>query len=205
MTTADFPAWASGFDSQLRRLRSSTANSLHQFEALFSRWLARHLLAQQDDGAHSRHRCWNLRLVFWSFLWQIAQAGASCREAIRQAQSLCQGAGQRVPPDETSPYCQARAALPLEVLGAVQDALLHEAQQGLSGKDLWCGHHVHVVDGTTVTMPDTPANQAAYPQQSVQLPGCGFPIMRLVVLFSLASGLISAWATGQWRSSEIGL
>jgi hypothetical protein len=205
MTTADFPAWTSSFHSHLRRVGATTAPTLHQFEALFSRWVAHHLLAQQDEGAHSRNRCWNLRLVFWSFLWQIAQAGASCREAIRQAQSLCQRSGQAVPPDETSPYCQARGQLPLEPLEQVHRALLREAEEGLARGDLWCGHRVQVVDGATVTMPDSEANQKDYPQQSVQQPGCGFPIMRLVALFSLATGMLAAWATGNWFDSEIGL
>jgi hypothetical protein len=61
------------------------------------------------------------------------------------------------------------------------------------------------VDGSTVTLEDTPDNQEAFPQQSVQKPGCGFPIMRLVALFSLATGMITAWATGNWFTSEITL
>jgi hypothetical protein len=205
MSTSDFPAWASSFQSHLRRVCLTTAPTLHQFEALFSRWVAHHLLAQQDEGAHSRSRCWNLRLVFWSFLWQVAQAGASCREAIRQAQSLCQRSGERVPPDKTSPYCQARAELPLDPLEDIHRTLIREVEKGLARQDLWCGHRVHVVDGTTVTMPDSKANQKVYPQQSVQKPGCGFPIMRLVVLFSLATGMVVALATGNWFASEIGL
>lgn len=81
MNTADFPAWAGSFASRLQGLRANSAAALHQFEALFEPWIAHHWLAQQEAGAHSRDRCWNLRLVFWSFLWQVAQAGASCREA----------------------------------------------------------------------------------------------------------------------------
>ena len=205
MTTADFPAWASTFHTHLKRLRSSDGPNLHQFEALFASWIPRHLLAQRDEEAHSRNRCWNLRLVFWSFLWQVAQAGASCREAIRQAQSLCQLCGQRPPPDQTSPYCQARSNLPLEPLDDIHNSLVREAEAALASKDLWCGHRVYVVDGTTLTMPDTDDNQKVYPQQSVQKPGCGFPILRLGAFFSLATGLITAWATGHWRQHELGL
>lgn len=199
----DFPVWASSFTAQLRRLRTTRGPTLHQFEALFEPWIARHLLAQQDDGPHSRDRCWNLRLVFWTFLWQVAQAGASCREAIRQAQSLCQLRARRSPPDPTSPYCQARAKLPIPTLEQIHQTVVREAQAGLAPNDLWCGHRVRVVDASTVTLPDTPANQAAYPQQSVQKPGCGFPILRLTALFSLATGMIVAWATGHWHQHEI--
>jgi hypothetical protein len=154
--------------------------ALHQFEALFAPWIPAWRLAQQEEGTHSRARCWSLRLVFWTFLWQVAQAGASCREAIRQAQSKALASGRKPPPDETSPYCQARAKLPLERLDEIHRALVLEAQQAQATQDLWCGHRVFAVDGSTVTAPDTPAHQKEYPQQSVQKPGCGFPILRLV-------------------------
>jgi hypothetical protein len=191
------------FSEQVRRLRATTGASVHQFEALFESWIARHRLAQQDDGPHSRDRRWNLRLVFWCFLWQVAQAGASCREAIRQARGLCQLQGRPLPPVPVSPYCQARAALPLDRLDEIQHALVTETEAGVAARDLWRGHRVRVVDGTTVTLPDTPANQRAYPQQSVQKPGCGFPILRVVALFDLATGMIRAWKHGPWRRQEL--
>jgi hypothetical protein len=205
MTTPDFPDWAGSFAHQLRKLRSTAAPTLHQFELLFTVWIAHWRLAQQDEGAHSRNRRWNLRLVFWTFLWQVAQAGASCREAIRQAQALCKNAGRPLPPDTDSPYCQARGGLPLERLQEIHDGLCAEAQEGLALKDLWCGHHVLVADGSSVTAPDTPANQKAFPQQKVQKPGCGFPIIRLVALLSLATGMLTAWATGSWSQHEVAL
>lgn len=203
MSTPDFPDWAGDFAHQLRKLRSTAA--LHQFELLFALWIPHWRLAQQDEGTHSRNRRWNLRLVFWTFLWQVAQAGASCREAIRQAQALCKNAGAPAPPDADSPYCQARGGLPLERLQEIHDGLCAEAQEALSTKDLWCGHHVRVVDGSSVTASDTPANQKAFPQQSVQKPGCGFPIIRLVALLSLATGMLTAWATGPWSGHEVAL
>jgi hypothetical protein len=202
---ADFPAWAGGFAAQVHRLRTTVGPALHQFEALFTPWIPRWRLAQQDEGVHSRDRCWNLRLVFWTFLWQVAQAGTSCREAIRQAQALCRTHDRRLPPDENSPYCTARGALPLERLQEIQEGLASEAEAAISTKDLWCGHHALVVDGSTVTAADTPANQKAYPQPSAQKPGCGFPILRLVALLSLTTGLLTAWATGDCHQSELGL
>lgn len=204
MTTPDFPDWAGGFDRQLRKLRS-TAATLHQFELLFALWIPNWRLSQQDEGRHSRNRRWNLRLVFWTFLWQVAQAGASCREAIRQAQALCQNADRPAPPDPDSPYCQARGGLPAERLQEIHDGLCAEADQALATNDHWCGHRVFVADGSSVTAPDTPANQKTYPQQSVQKPGCGFPVIRLVALLSLATGMLVAWATGPWSQHEVGL
>src|SRR4029077_19993792 len=205
MITPDFPDWAGGFAHQLRKLRSTAAPTLHQFDLLFALWIPHWRLAQQDEGEHSRNRRWNLPLVFWTFLGQVAQAGSSCREAIRQAQALCRNAGRAVPPDPDSPYCQARGGLPVERLQEIHDGLCAEADQAVAAKDLWCGHHVLVADGSSVTAPDTPANQKAFPQQSVQKPGCGFPIIRLVALLSLATGMLTAWATGSWSQHEIGL
>lgn len=205
MSTPDFPAWHGQFTTQLQRLRTTTGAALHQLEALFGPWIARYRLAQQDEHAHSRDRCWNLRLTFWTFLWQVAQAGSSCREAIRQAQSLCLPLGRRVPPDTTSPYCQARARLPLERLEQIHAGLITDAEAAIAARDLWCGQRVRVVDATIVTLPDTPKNQQAYPQQSTQKPGCGFPLLKLVGLFSLATGLFTAWSTGPWKHHELKL
>lgn len=203
MTTPDFPLWAGSFACQLQKLRTSSGATVHQFELLFSRWIEPWRLSPQDEGPHSRDRRWSLRLVFWTFLWQVAQAGASCREAIRQAQALCLQTGKPLPPTEDSPYCQSRGNLPLERLQEIHEAVCSEARAGLGVKDLWCGHEVLVADGSSLTAPDTPANQKAFPQQSSQKPGCGFPIIRLVALLSLATGMLTAWATGNWSQHEL--
>ena len=205
MTTPDFPAFAPLFAHQLQQLRAATQAALHQFQALFEPWIPHYRLAQQDEGAHSRNRRWNLRLVFWTFLWQVAQAGASCREAIIQARGLCLLQKRAQPPETTSPYCQARGQLPLERLDEIHQAVVSEAQAGLATRDLWCGLRVYVVDGTTLTAPDTPENQEAFPQQKGQRPGCGFPILRLIAFFALATGMITGWIHGAYDQSELAL
>jgi hypothetical protein len=203
--TPDFPSLSGGFADHLHRLRTTIGPAIHQFEVLFAPFIPRWHLAQQDEHEHSRDRCWNLRLVFWTFLWQVAQAGASCREAIRQAQALCLTSGRRAPSDKTSPYCQARGVIPLDRLEQIHHHLAAKAGEAIATKDLWCGHHVFTVDGSTVTAADTPENQVAFPQQSVQKAGCGFPIIRIVAFLSLATGLLTAWATGNWHQHELTL
>ena len=64
---------------------------------------------------------------------------------------------------------------------------------------LWHGRKVRVVDGSTITMPDTPENQAAYPQPETQKPGCGFPIARILVIFSLSVGTVLEAAIGKYQ------
>ncbi len=203
--TPDFPSLAGGFAAHLHRLRTTVGPALHQFEALFTAFIPSWHLAQQDEHEHSRDRCWNLRLIFWTFLWQVGQAGASCREAIRQAQAVCLASGRRVPPDTTSPYCQARSAIPSDRLQQIHNHLVSQAEAAMAAKDLWCGHRVFAVDGSTVTAPDTVENQTRFPQQSVQKPGCGFPIIRIVAFLSLATGLLTAWAAGNFYQHELTL
>ena len=63
----------------------------------------------------------------------------------------------------------------------------------------WRGRRVRLVDGTTVIMPDTPANQAAYPQPRSQKPGLGFPLCRLVGILCLGSGAVLNAAIGRYK------
>ena len=69
---------------------------------------------------------------------------------------------------------------------------------------LWKGRHVKLIDGTTVTMPDTEENQEAFPQQSCQKEGLGFPIARMVVVLSLATAMVSGMAMGPFQGKETG-
>jgi hypothetical protein len=90
--------------------------------------------------------------------------------------------------NDTGAYCKARARLPEELL----HELVHRTGRGLADKAekqwLWKGRRVKVVDGTGLSMPDTPGNQAEYPQPEKIAPGLGFPLLRLVVVFCLSSG-----------------
>jgi len=68
----------------------------------------------------------------------------------------------------------------------------------------WRGRSVKLLDGTTVSMPDTPANQSVYPQSGVQRPGLGFPLAMLVALISLSTGAVLRWALGPCRGKQTG-
>ena len=68
----------------------------------------------------------------------------------------------------------------------------------------WRGRPVKIVDGTTVTMPDTQDNQACYPQHGGQKPGLGFPIARLVALVSVGCGAVLGWAMGPCKGKQTG-
>ena len=205
VSTPFFPSWSDDFNHHARKFRQLGAGSLHQLQLLAAAWIPAHRLAQADEGAFSRVRRWPLKLTFWTFFWQTAQAGAACRDAVRQARALCASQAQPLPADENGPYCTARSKLSLECLDSVHRDLLQNAQSRIVERDLWCGHRVVAVDGTCFTMADTPENQKIYPQQKVQKPGCGFPIARLLAFFCLGTGLISDWLTGNWHQHELSL
>ena len=61
-----------------------------------------------------------------------------------------------------------------------------------------------LVDGFTVSMPDTIKNQAEYPQPATQKPGLGFPLARCVALFSLATAMALDLELGPYSGKETG-
>lgn len=192
------------FAAAARSLRQAT---LAQIELCFASVFPASLLAQRPARAHSRERIYTLERTLWCWIWQILQRNTSCREVVRQVQALfcLQAAG----PVEggTAAYCQARGkvgpALLEQVLRAsarsVERAAPRPAQEWLGGRP------VRVVDGTGAQLAETPALRAAYPPNRRAHRGTGFPYLRVVVLFALASGALLAQATGSLQTSELRL
>jgi len=150
----------------------------------------------------SRRRVFTPMVTFWSFLAQVLSPTQPCRETVRQVQAARQRRRKSRICSGTAAYCQARRRLPEGILQGIWGAIAGDLSETAAPKMLWQGLRVGVVDGTTVSMPDTAANQAVWPQSRRQSPGCGFPIMKLVGLFSLATGAIHKVATGTLRDSE---
>jgi hypothetical protein len=84
-------------------------------------------------------------------------------------------------------------------------ALTRESARALSTRSLpawrWRGRTVKLLDGTGLSMPDTPQNQARFPQPSSQAPGVGFPLARLCAVIDLASGALLEAAVGPHRGA----
>ena len=89
-----------------------------------------------------------------------------------------------------SAYCQARSKLPLDLFGLLLTRLCTSAQSRLSDEGRWHGHRTFFVDGSGCSMPDTPVLQQTFGQSTVQRPGCGFPVARLLGLFHAGTGLL---------------
>ena len=54
-------------------------------------------------------------------------------------------------------------------------------------------------------MPDTVTNQKAYPQPSSQKQGCGFPLAKIGVLFSYATGAVVGIVVDVFKTHDINL
>jgi IS4 transposase len=115
------------------------------------------------------------------FVLQILHGNTACPHVPRLGAVACTGEA----------YCQARQRLPLRVLRYLLRALSHHLAGGaLLDDGRWHGHRTFLVDGSSASMPDTPALQEAFGQPGAQKPGCGFPVMHLVALFHATTGFL---------------
>jgi hypothetical protein len=191
------------------RLRQSVqhvqACTLAQLEDLFSSCLPHDLLPKTKQKDNSRDRLYTQRRTFWSFLWQCLNPQTSCREVVRQIQALFTLQAGPVVSEENGAYCRARRRLPTDQLAKALTATAAAVQRHGPTTDFLQGRPVKVVDGSSLTMPDTPANRSAYPIVQTSQTHGAFPMMRLVVLFGLASGAILTMLSGNLHLSELRL
>jgi hypothetical protein len=143
--------------------------------------------------------------TFWNFLAQVLTPAQPCRETVRQIQAVRRLRRKPGISSATGGYCHARGRLPEAVLEGMWQAIAGQLAEEATSAMHWRGLRVAVVDGTACSMPDTPENQAAWPQPGGQKPGCGFPVVKLVGLFSLATGAAHALVTGTLRNNEYAL
>ena len=138
---------------------------------------------------------WNTRIytplvTLWVFLGQVMSADHSCRAAVARLITHRLSQGQSACSAKTSAYCQARKRLPEKFFACVARLVGKALDANVDPSWLWKGRRVYMFDGTTVTMPDTPENQAEYPQVYNQKPGLGFPIARVCAIMSLSCGAV---------------
>jgi hypothetical protein len=149
---------------------------------------ARIRAALDEHKVEYRDRMFGPVTTIWGFLSQVLSDDHSCRDAVSRvlAHRSANGLGACSP--NTASYCNARSRLPTGVLRSLARRTAHELQAGVADGWKWNGRDVFVADGSHVSMPDTPQNQASYPQPPAPLPGVGFPLARVAVLLSLATG-----------------
>ncbi len=144
--------------------------------------------ALDEHGVTYRDRLFSPATTLWGFLSQALSDDHSCRDTVSRIIAHRAASGLGVCSPNTASYCNARARLPTGVLRTLARRTAQQLQAGLPGGWKWHGRDVFIADGSHVSMPDTPQNQAGYPQPVVQQEGIGFPLARVAVLLSLASG-----------------
>lgn len=180
---------------QVKRCRARFAQSVDGVlgeilpAALLKRWVA------EEVGPY-RERIYSPLRTLMLFLEQVLSADHSCQDAVARGVSAQVALGQKPSSLNNGPYCDARQRLSLGLptrLAREVGARLTERQPA---EWLWRGRQVKLVDGTTVSMPDTQQNQTCFPQSRQQKPGLGFPLARLVAIVSLSCGAVLEWAVG---------
>jgi len=144
--------------------------------------------ALREQGVQYRDRVFNPVTTIWGFLSQVLSDDHSCRDTVSRVIAHRAASGLALCSPNAASYCNARARLRTGVLRTLARRTAEELQGSLPEGWKWNGRNVFIADGSHVSMPDTQENQAAYPQPQAQRPGIGFPLARLTVLLSLATG-----------------
>lgn len=180
-------------------------DAMEELYEIFGHMFPARLLELSDAGPNSRERIFSPRVTFWAFVAQVLSPGSPCREMVRRVKAWWRHT-QGVEPqmsDDDSAYCQARARLDTDALELISQHLSWRLEANTLKAERWLeGRTVKIVDGTGLSMPDTPENQKEWPQPASQQPGCGFPAMKLVGLFSVSSGALMESATGNLHVHE---
>ena len=133
------------------------------------------------------------------FLAQALSEDRSCQKAVDEAAIKRLVAGLACCSTHTGAYCRARKRLPMEMVQTLTGYVGQWVTAHAPDDWHWRGRPVRLVDGTTLAMPDTKANQAAYPQPGSQEPGLGFPLCRMVGIVCLGSGAVLQVAIGRYQ------
>jgi putative transposase len=159
------------------------------------------LADEHVDFGSQPHSLWTPALTLWTFLSQVLSGLKACRPAVIRAFTAV--ALTRAAKDfDTGNYCRARAKIPAAVLQRLTLQVGLSLEQQGPASWLWRGQHVVLVDAFTTSLADTPENQQAYPQPKTQKPGLGFPLMRVLVMLSLATAACQGLASGPYQGKE---
>ena len=163
-------------------------------------------------GYRGRRCFWTPTVIVWTFLRQILNSNCACREAVAMtiSGSLARDIERHGEPQcsisgDPSAYAQARGRLPLKWFEALHRRIADDVCGRVGDTLRWCGRRVRIIDGSTISMPDTPALQAAFPQPHGQKPGCGFPQLRLTAIFCHASSALLDLTIDALRVQELPL
>jgi hypothetical protein len=156
-----------------------------------------------EECREYRERIFTPFITLMTFIKQVLDPDKSCKKAVSRVISERMSQNQKPCAEGTGAYCKARQKLPDSAISALVQEVGKNSDKRTPTQWKWKGRNVNVVDGTTLLMPDTIENQAEYPQHG-QAEGIGLPIMRLIVIFSLATGVVLNYAMDAIRGVGTG-
>lgn len=157
-----------------------------------------------DHSVEFRDRVFSPATTIWGFLSQVLNDDHSCRDAVSRIIAHRAANGHAVCSPNTASYCNARSRIPTNVFSTLATRTAQELETSIPDPWKWNGRSVFIFDGSSVSMPDTPENQKMYPQPPTQRPGLGFPLARIGVLLSLATGACHNLAIAPYRGKGTG-
>ena len=156
-----------------------------------------------EAGAY-RERVYSPLTTLRLFVGQVLSADGACQDVVGRRLSERVAAGMAECSLNTKSYCTARNRLPVALPKQLQQRIGERLEALAPAAWRWQGRAVKLFDGTTLSMPDTPSNQAAFPQPGGQKPGLGFPVARVGALVGLASGAVLDYAVAPCRGKDSG-
>jgi hypothetical protein len=127
------------------------------------------------------------------FLLQILHGNTACTVLSRLAGvPFCAAA-----------YCRARARLPVALFKGLLERISAALYPDLQATARWRGHRTWSLDGSSFSMPDTPALQEHFGQPGNQAKGCGFPVAHVLALFHAGTGLLLQAVASPLRTHDM--
>ena len=160
-------------------------------------------LVDEEVGSF-RERIYPPLTTLGLFIGQALSSDGACQDAVARRLSERTARGEAACSLNSGPYCKARKRLPLELIRRLALKVGETLEQEIPVDWKWRGRSVKLMDGTTISMPDTASNQSMYPQSGVQQAGLGFPLAMLVAVISLSTGAVLEWVLGPCRGKHTG-
>ena len=151
-----------------------------------------------------RDRIFSPLVTLWVFLAQVLDPDPSCRQALIRLLAYRTQRGLSRCSTDSGSYCEARQRLPEALLQRLVQKTGGELQAQTPAGWLFHGRHIKYVDGTTVSMPETPANAQVFDKPRNQRGPAAFPLARLLVILCGATGAALAAAIGPCRGKKTG-
>jgi hypothetical protein len=187
--------------SRLQRLSQQVRQFAAQFmqsgQALLGQIIPLAELEQwvREEAGNYRERCYGPLRTLMLFIEQVMGADHSCQDAVVRAASQEVGRKLATCSFDTGPYCKARQRLPLGLVRRLSRAVAERLSARQAEHWKWRGREIKLIDGTTVSMPDTTDNRKNFPSSKGKKGGSA---SRWHVWWESCRCRAPPWSIGRW-------